>query len=176
MHVTLMRHYKVNHSWKNRYTPEEFRNAQREYDEAEVIDQGIRIRNHFQRVIISGLKRTALTLQHSIGKCEYLRTDLLNEVPIQPFTDKQKTYSVATLMVMARIQWLFNSKRQPETRKGSTRRVRKFIEEFLTQEGNYLVIGHGFFLRLLSRELLKRGFKGKAINYMRNGEQVCYEL
>ena len=55
------------------------------------------------------------------------------------------------------------------------RRASTFVEEFLIEEGNYLIIGHGFFFRLLSRELLKRGFKGKAINYMGNGEQFTYE-
>ena len=63
MHVTLMRHFKVKYTWKRRYTPQGFRTAQNDYDEADVLDQHIVLENHFQKVIVSDLKRTLLTFQ-----------------------------------------------------------------------------------------------------------------
>ncbi len=62
----------------------------------------------------------------------------------------------------------------PRRGSGTRARAREFVDTFLREETSYLVISHGFFLRMLSRELLKRGFQGKAIQFMKNGERRTY--
>jgi broad specificity phosphatase PhoE len=175
MVVTLLRHYKVAYTWKGRYTPEAFRAALRGYDEADVIDQHEEVAG-YQKVIISSLKRTLQTLQFIRPGDDYQRTSLLDEVPMGPFTDKEKSYSLHLLNVLGRLQWLFNSGRQPENREESTQRARTFIEEYLKEDQHYLIIGHGLFLRVLSYEMLKRGFRGKRILHFDNGRYFTYEL
>jgi broad specificity phosphatase PhoE len=175
MVVTLLRHYKVDYTWKRRYTPEGFRTAWREYDQADVIDQHEQVAD-FQNVIISNLKRTLQTLEFIRKGNDYQRTSLLDEVPLGPFTDREKRYSVHLLNVRGRVQWLFNSGKQPEKREKSTQRARTFIDEYLKENQNYLIIGHGLFLRVLSYEMLKRGFRGKRIIHFDNGRYFTYEL
>ena len=131
MRVTLMRHYKVGYSWKRRYAPEGFRIAQHEYDKAGVIDQAVKLQVHFQKVIISNLRRTSLTMECALGHCDHLRTDLLNEVPMALSRINERNTALQDLTVMARIQWLFNSHRQTKSRKDSTRRAHRFIGEYL---------------------------------------------
>jgi broad specificity phosphatase PhoE len=175
MVVTLLRHYKVDYTWKRRYTPDAFRTALKEYDDANVIDQHKELAG-FQKVIISNLKRTLQTLKF-IGKGDnYQQTSLLDEVPMAPFTDKDRHFSLILLNVVGRMQWVFNSGRQPEKREKSTQRARTFIDEYLKENRSYLIIGHGLFLRVLSYEMLKRGFRGKRILHFDNGRYFTYQM
>jgi broad specificity phosphatase PhoE len=174
MIVTLIRHYKVRYSWKTSYTPNEYRNAQQEYDFADILDQSEVLTEDYQKIVISTLPRTRATLKHLNCDAKFITTALLNEVPMEPFTDTAKHYSLIKLHVMARVQWMLNSTRQAETRKGSIERARVFIREYLNTSENCLIIGHGFFFRILSREMLKHGFTGKRIGYIKNGEKVSF--
>jgi broad specificity phosphatase PhoE len=176
MSVTLLRHYKVNYIWKKRYTPKEYRAALREYDGANIIDQKVELPSTYHQVIISSLQRTFQTMKLLMDDPPYRKTSFLDEVPIEPFTDKEKEYSLTFLTIMARVQWMLNIRRQSETRKRSVQRAKELIDKYLHGNGNYLIIGHGFFLRILSREMLRRGFIGRAITYIRNGEYYTYEL
>jgi len=174
MTVTLMRHYRVDCRWESRYTAQSYRDAMRSYDDADVLDQKLELTNDCQRVITSALKRSRQTQALLCGERPSLHTELLNEVPLEPFTLDGRERSLHLWNAMARLQWLVNDRRQPETRRGTRARARRFVETFLREEGNYLVISHGFFLRMLSRELLKRGFTGRPIQFMRNGERRTY--
>jgi broad specificity phosphatase PhoE len=174
MIVTLMRHYKVNYSWKASYTPEEYRNAMREYDTADILDQSEVFTEDYQQIIISALPRTRATLKYLKGDAKYISTALLDEVSMEPFSDIPKQYSLMRLNVMARVQWMLNSTRQVETRKASIERARTFIRDYLNTNENCLIIGHGFFLRILSREMLKYGFTGNPIGYIKNGEKASF--
>jgi broad specificity phosphatase PhoE len=170
MTVTLIRHYKVIHARQRRYTPAGYLSALKEYDDADVANQHVQLPREYQRIITSTLKRTRQTLGFLYGQREHEQTPLLDEVPMAPFTDKDREYDAAFLDVMARIQWAFNNPRQPETKAMTVARANAFVDGFLREGASCLVIGHGFFFRILSREMLKRGFSGKAIVYMRNGE------
>jgi broad specificity phosphatase PhoE len=175
MVVILLRHYKVDFTWKGSYTPEGFRAALQGYDDADVIDQHEEVTG-YQKVIISNLKRTMQTMKFIRKGDDYQRTSLLDEVPMGPFTDNNRTYSIHLLNALGRLQWLFNSRKQPEKRKDSFRRASTFIDEYLQEHQNYLIIGHGLFLRVLSIEMLKRGFRGKRILHFHNGRYFTYEL
>jgi hypothetical protein len=174
MIVTLMRHYKVSYSWKESYTPEEYRNAMLEYDSADIFAQTEVLTEDYHKIVISALPRTRATLKYLKADAKYISTALLDEVPMEPFSDTPKYYSLIKLNVMARVQWMLNSTRQVETRKGSIERARTFIKDYLNTNENCLVIGHGFFFRILSREMLKYGFTGRPIGYIKNGEKVSF--
>ena len=174
MTVTLMRHYRVNIRWESRYTAQSYREAMRSYDNADVLDQRLEPDGEYQHVITSALKRSRQTQAFLCGRRPSLQTELLNEVPLEPFTRDRRERSLQLWNTMARLQWLVNDPKQPETRRGTRARAREFVDAFLRDEGSYLVISHGFFLRILSRELRKRGFRGRAIQFMRNGERRTY--
>jgi hypothetical protein len=56
------------------------------------------------------------------------------------------------------------------------KRANDFIDGYLRENLSYLIIAHGFFLRVLSREMKKRGFKGNTINFLKNGQYYSYRL
>jgi hypothetical protein len=174
MIVTLMRHYKVNYAWKKSYTPEEYRKAELDYDNAEIIGQSEPLTEEFNKYIISSLPRTLATLRILKGDVKYISTPLLNEVPMEPFTQSLRHYSRHRLNAMARIQWILNSSKQIETRKMTFKRAREFIAKYLTTDENCLIIGHRFFIRILSIEMLRHGFIGRLIVRVQNGEQVTF--
>jgi broad specificity phosphatase PhoE len=174
MLVTLMRHYKVAYEWKTAYSPDGYRIALKEYDQAHVINQNLPIAWIYQSVVISSLPRTLETLAYLKRDAEYQSTSLLDEVPIEPHTDRLKNYSMNLLLTWARLQWAFNNGRQPETRKQTTERTKRFVEGFIKADQNYLIISHGTFLSVLSRILRKQGYEGKAILHIQNGEHFSY--
>ncbi len=175
MIVTLMRHYRVRFDWQKSYTPQGYRAAMRAYDSADVIDQSAKLSMDYQRIFISVLPRTMSTLVCMKGDAPHSATSLLNEVPMEPFTERPREYSLYWLNMRARMQWMLNSPRQPETRERTVARANEFIERYLIQDTTCLVIGHGFFPRVLSQELLKNGFEGKPIIRLNNGEQITYQ-
>lgn len=128
----------------------------------------------YHTAIISSLPRTLETFSYLKLDIEYQRTPLIDEVQLEPFEDSARSYGLGWLYFMARLQWGLNHSRQPETRRQTIERANRFIEEFLREDKNYLVIGHGIFLSVLSRVLLKRGFKGRSVFHFRNGEHSTY--
>jgi broad specificity phosphatase PhoE len=174
MIVTLMRHHKVNYAWKKTYTAAEYRKAEQQYDKAEILDQLEPLTEVYQKIIISSLPRTLATLRILKGDVKYISTPLLNEVPMEPFSHKPRRYSRHLLNAMARIQWMLNNSRQIETRKETFERARAFIANYLTTDENCLIIGHRFFLRILSIEMRRHGFVGKLIVRINNGEKVRF--
>jgi broad specificity phosphatase PhoE len=146
-----------------------------EYDKAEVLDQTENVVGDYQQVLISTLPRTLQTLRYLGIETPYKATELLNEVSMGPFTDREKGYGINRLYVRGRTQWMFNSRRQPETRIQTVARAQEFIRTYLDQELNYLIIGHGHFLAVLSREMLKVGFKGEPMFRLNNGEWKTYQ-
>jgi broad specificity phosphatase PhoE len=173
--VTLLRHYKVNHSRQRKYTPTGYVISLKEYDDADVANQNITLPFEYQRIITSTMKRARQTFEYIFSRREHEQTALLNEVPMIPFSKKNKVYDTTFLDVMARMQWMFNSQKQLETRKMTIARANEFMDKYLHDGRSCLIIGHGFFLRVLSKEMLKRNFKGKEIVYIRNGECYTYE-
>jgi broad specificity phosphatase PhoE len=173
--VTLLRHYKVRHTRQRRYTPNGYIAAMKDYDDADVANQQIELPFKYQRIITSRMKRARQTFEFIFNHKEHEKTELLNEVPMMPFSEKNKEYSTTFLDVMARIQWMLNSEKQPETKKMTIARANEFIDKYLRDCMSCLIVGHGFFLRVLSKEMRKRNFKGKEIVYIRNGEYYTYD-
>ena len=174
MIVTLMRHYKVNYAWKKTYTAAEYKKAGQEYDKAEILDQLEPLTEDYHKIIISSLPRTLATLRKMKGDVKYISTPLLNEVPMEPFSHGLQHYNRHRLNIMARIQWMLNNSKQIETRIKTFERARIFIKDYLNADENCLIIGHRFFLRILSLEMLKQGFVGKLILRIENGERVTF--
>jgi broad specificity phosphatase PhoE len=174
MTVTLLRHFKVLNQRPRRLTPDGYRADVKAYDEADVAPQEADPPPGFRRIITSGLRRTHLTCALLFGDRPFQSTHLLDEVSTAPFTDRDRPYDALFLDVMARLQWRLGSPRQPESRRETIARADRFIDEYLSDGGDCLVIGHGFFFRVLSARMLRRGFHGRRVVYLRNGEHRTY--
>jgi hypothetical protein len=124
----------------------------------------------------SNMKRADETGRH-IFKGEIKTTPLLREVPLQAGFKTNLKLPLFFWATLGRIQWLFNSEKQPETKKMSLNRAKSFISELnsnLEDKKNILIISHGFFMMNLKKELYRAGFRGR--NFMKAKHGIIYSF
>ncbi len=164
MHVTMIRHGKVDMPWVKRYNSKEYDQAWLDYDTYNILP----ITEHLKiapdaTVIVTGFKRTHQTAEQFLGVHDYIIVkDLLDEIPLRSFMDTQLRIERHILNILGRIQWYLPISRQPERRKASRERAAKFIDMLEKRgDGNYVIVMHGFFLRTLASVFRHRGYKMK---------------
>lgn len=159
MKITIIRHGKVNMRWKKWCTSEEFDEDCARYDSSPLhfIDEKIE-QDVADDIYISTLKRTRETATYLFGKREFVETELLNEVPLKSCFDCKIPLPLWVWNVGGRIQWMFQKKRQLETREETEKRADALIEKLLERDRDCILVSHGFFMRTLQKELQKYGF------------------
>ena len=177
MIVAVIRHAKVDHKWKPRMTSAEYDKGCADYDAAPVLPVSVKLpETSFQTVYVSGLSRTAATARQVFGDREMCIDPLINEVPARSGFDTNLKLPGAVWSMICRSQWLFNIRRQPETRSETKLRVKKFVKHLIEKNEDCAVFTHGFFMITFLREMENQGFHldHKKLNYS-NGEVVICE-
>ena len=90
-------------------------------------------------------------------------TPLLREVPFAPATDRGVRLPVFLWQAASRAAWLAGHGSQPESRLETQARVGDALDLICHAhpDGRVLVVGHGFLMQMLARELHRRGFRGR---------------
>ena len=177
MIVAVIRHAKVDHKWKPRMSSAEYDKGCADYDEAPVLPVSVKLpETSFQTVYVSGLSRTAATARQVFGDREMCIDPLINEVPARSGFDTNLKLPGAVWSMICRSQWLFNIRRQPETRSETKLRAKKFVKHLIEKNEDCAVFTHGFFMITFLREMENQGFHldHKKLNYS-NGEVVVCE-
>ena len=177
MIVAVIRHAKVDHKWKPRMSSAEYDKGCADYDEAPVLPVSVKLpETSFQTVYVSGLSRTAATARQVFGDREMCIDPLINEVPARSGFDTNLKLPGAVWSMICRSQWLFNIRRQPETRSETKLRAKKFVKHLIEKNEDCAVFTHGFFMITFLREMENQGFHldHKKLNYS-NGEVVICE-
>ena len=176
MNIYFKRHDKVNFKWNKKYTSTQFNNACKQYDEAPIIETlSETTRYTVDKVYISNLSRTEQTFAKLKMDVLFEKLTELDEVPIKAFKETKRKFPTVIWMLMGRIQWKLNIGTQPETQHQTTLRVDKFLQDFLIENQNILIIGHGFYFTVLRKRLLKQGFKtDKNKIRLKNGETIKF--
>lgn len=99
--------------------------------------------------------------------------DNVYEVTFNSFTDTDKKLPFWLWELFARLQWLFNCKRQKEIRNMTMARLKSAAAVLIERDEDAIVVMHSFVMRIFCRLLIKRGFKGKKIYMSKNG--MCFE-
>ncbi len=186
--VTIIRHGKVNYTWKKRCSSAEFDEQCRLYDMAPIEnmpkaadhrsdkayfsithDRGTRP----DKVYISALDRSFQTAKMLFGNMTFSATDSINEVPLKSSFDTGLRLPLWFWNVSGRLQWLCNSGRQPETRHQTKDRAELFVQKIEKAGGDYAIVTHGFFMHTLIAVMKQHGFKPDKVrlNYQ-NGEAI----
>ena len=158
MKIILIRHGKVTMEWKDRYTSSAFDAAVRRYDLSTIAPVRERIENRGYMVYASAMPRTGATAKALFGKKPDGVWKELNEVPICSFMDTKRRLPLKVWNVMGRLQWFFGSKRQKETRNETVARAARVLDALEREGGDCYVVTHGFFLRVLLKELKRRKY------------------
>ena len=177
MKLTIIRHCKVDHTWKEKCTSKEFDEECALYDKAPIVEMSGAERpdnaGAAEKIYISALPRTYQTAEVLFGKRDFCKTELINEVPLRSAFDAKKAYPLWFWNIAGRLQWMFNCKRQPETKRKTCERAEKFAKELAECKGDCIIVTHGFFMHTLIKTLKKRGFAaGSTSLHYKNNEAV----
>lgn len=174
MNIYLMRHFKVAFTWNKTYTSKDFKVACQQYDNATIINQNTSLNDtnyivYTSNLIRSHLTYVALNINNKMEKNEHI-----HEVPIAPFIDTSFKLPTFLWMLMGRLQWYINSKRQPETKKETYFRIEKLITQLKNSKDDILIIGHGFYFSQLKKVLKQNNYLGNSKSYYKNGEIITF--
>lgn len=149
--------------WNRKYNSITYDLACNKYDRCSIISRTKEVFevDHTKTVYISELSRTYETACKLFGNKNFIKTGLLNEVPIKSFTDTKNMYPLWLWNLVGRFQWFLQNKRQPEGKKDTIIRAREMIGFLEENKEDCYMITHGFYMRTLVKELKKQGYKIK---------------
>ncbi|MCW8848539.1 MAG: phosphoglycerate mutase family protein [Melioribacteraceae bacterium] len=171
MKLGLVRHFKVITDEKNFLTSREFVQAMKNYDEAPVKPNGLRINSGDWDICYCSTLPRAVKTAETVYKKEIIKSDLLVEVPISPFTKMNIKLPISIWHIAARIAWYRSHKSQSEGINETRKRIMKFYE-ILNNSGyeRILIVAHGYFLHMFNKEMEKIGFNGDVEVNIQNGK------
>lgn len=174
MRIGLLRHFKVNCPHKRMMTSEEFRQWSEKYEVSKVIKKKVEMYGiEWDICYVSDLPR-AITTAKEVYSGNLMIDKLLREVDNAPFIHTERIrLPFEVWHVFGRLAWYLRSKSQPETIKGTRKRINAFLDRIDWSKENILIVFHGFMIYNFQKELRRRGFEGRKLKIVKNG--VLYE-
>lgn len=100
----------------------------------------------------------------------------LREISMYPLFKKNMKLPFLLWAFLVRTAWLINHQSQQETKFDVEQRIHSVLDQIIqNQNDNILIVSHGAFMMMMSKELLRRGFKGKKITRPENGKLYIFE-
>lgn len=161
MRIEIIRHQKVNMEWASKYNASSYDLACQTYDQSPIITQDTKLQipsNYPTKIYISELSRTYETAYQLFGERDFIKTNLLNEVPLRSFHDFHHLLPVTLWNVMGRLQWFIGSQRQSESKRQTIKRAQKLLELLESAHEDCCLVTHGFFMHTLLKVLKKQGY------------------
>ncbi len=159
MRITVIRHARVDFVFPKSFGPEGQIEASRGYNESPIDPSGIQRIETGDAIYISELRRSRETALAMFGDRPMIRSELLNEVPLLPFTRANIRLPSLVWDIFGRIAWNFRKGSQPEKKAQTRARADRAIDRIEEEGRDCYVITHAFFIRTLFRQLKKRGYK-----------------
>lgn len=174
MRIGLVRHFKVQCPHKRMMTSKEFREWSERYEHSKVIKRPVEMYNRKWDICYSSDLPRAITTAREVYSGNIHIDKLLREVDNAPFIHLEcMRLPFEVWQTCGRLAWLFCSKSQPETIKGTRKRINQFLDKIDWSKQNILIVFHGFMLFQFQKELRKRGLRGQKVRHVKNG--VLYE-
>ncbi len=108
---------------------------------------------------------------------EILFTAQLREIGVTAVKLPGIRLPVSCWLAVSRLCWALGHHSQPETRVAALARANAILDNLDAENlpGNVLLVSHGAFMKLLERELRRRGFQGRRMIHPQNGQLYSYE-
>lgn len=166
MKITIIRHAKVDFHFPYGFKPEGQIAAADQYDSAPIIKAGAYSIRTVAPVFVSKLRRSRDSALLIFGDREFIESDLFNEVPLLPFTNKNIWFPDFVWDIGGRLSWFFYGENQPELKPETRKRADKAIDLLekaeLTGVKECYLVSHAFFMHTLFRQLRKRGYSSNS--------------
>lgn len=177
MKVTVIRHAEVNFCWSRQCTSKGFDLDCSEYDSSPVRESVYNIpRIRYEKIYTSELSRSKDTAVRIFPEGQFIKSGLINEVPLRSSFDTKKKMPLWFWNFTGRLQWFVNSSRQAEGCRQTSERARQFVMMIVNDNTDCAVVTHGFYMHTLLREMKKAGFRiNKSSLSYKNGEYVVAE-
>ncbi len=171
--ITLIRHAEVAFKHNKSYRNRDFKRACLSYDTSPiVIDKNHHTTCICGKLFVSSMQRTHDTAEFLLPSQPYEINSIFDEVPMTPFTNWPIRLPTSVWLVMARLQWFFNSKHQHERRCDTVNRAKAAADLLEKQTVPSVVICHGFFMWNLVREMKNRGYCVSGKRRYRNLDEI----
>lgn len=172
MSVIVIRHGKVDMRWPCWCNAEEFDDACRRYEEADILpipaeEKGAVIKKKeivaekkgaaIGKIYVSTQSRSLKTAKALFGEREYIQMSSLCEVPLRSFAELRIRLPLWLWNAAGRLQWCFGSRRQAESRGDTVERAKAAVRQIIKEE-DCIVVSHGFFMRTFLEQLKKAGY------------------
>lgn len=167
--IYLIRHFNVKDTSKSWINSAEFDQWVNDYDGFDLDDSPLLL-PPINQLYVSSYQRAIKTAQSL--SASYTLSHLLIEVDPHSFIKTSLPLPKWLWLVMARIQWYFNSS-HGENRIDTMQRIEEFFTSCdLTQ--NVAIISHGFVMKTMIKMLKKRGFVGDKALIPSHGKMYCF--
>lgn len=175
MKIGLIRHFEVNQSFlKGMVSQSEVLNWFHLYNNATINTLPIKLEDNWDVCYSSQLLRARQTAEHLFSK-DIVFSEFLNEPFPNPIFKKDYRMPFKLWALMIRLAIICNHSSQTHKKEVLEVRIKKFLAEITSKEDqNILVISHAFIMEILSRQLLKAGFRGKKLNMPHYGILYLY--
>ncbi|EIJ78223.1 hypothetical protein PB1_11704 [Bacillus methanolicus PB1] len=178
MKIGLVRHFKVIRGYpeKKIISQKELFQWIEEYETSDIEDGTVDLGGiEWTKCYSSDVHRAVKTAQQ-IFSGEIVKMKELREIPMYPLFNRNMKLPFLMWAILVRTAWLINHKSQLETKYDVEKRINSVLDLIMqSQNENILIVGHGAFLMMMSKELLKRGFIGKKITRPENGKLYIFE-
>ena len=170
MKIGLLRHFKVNCPHQKMMTSEEFREWSNRYEHSNIIKNQVDMHGISWDICYSSDIPRAVTTAKEVYNGNIHFDKLLREVINAPFIHTKKLRLPFEIWhIFGRLAWFLKLKSQPESIKGTKKRINQFLDKIDWEQENILIVFHGFMLYNFQRELKKRGFEGPNVRHVKNG-------
>ncbi|AIQ58046.1 histidine phosphatase family protein [Paenibacillus borealis] len=187
MSLGLVRHFRVEHKPERTWlTGEQFNLWIQGYETAPIQQPGHKSNLQKWDICLCSDQVRAVHTASYFDAQEFVYTEQLREIGIAAlgfgrFKLSRLRLPLACWLVLARLSWAAGHPSQPERRAAVLQRARTVVDSLVPEaeaaasEGRVLIVSHGAFMRVLDKELRRRGYKAERMGYPRNGQLYLYE-
>lgn len=165
MKITIIRHARVDYLFPKGFRTAGQIEASKQYNTSLIVNDGIYTIRTDAPVFISTLRRSYDTAEKIFGKKEFIKTGLLDEVPLVPFINANVWLPASIWDICGRFAWNFRKGKQPERKVQTRARADQAIDLMEKSGQECFAVSHAFFMHTLFRQLRKRGYRSKAFSW-----------
>jgi len=171
--ITLLRHFRVKDSCEKKlFSSDEIDRWVDLYDTYD-LDYHDVLFTHPQKVYTSALSRAKRTAEFL--DLEYEEITLLNEVSAKAFVDTKWRFPKLLWFAVGRVYWSSGRVKKSESKEETFQRARDVADIMIgSDDVSIMIVSHGFFMRVLAKELRERGFEGEMDRHPRNGKPYLF--
>ena len=177
MKIHLLRHFKVKDNTSSWLTSDGFNQWVEEYDKLPLVIKNITLPEEINLIISSTLSRAKRTVKElPLPLIETIYTDSLREVGSRVFFKTEIKLQKYIWFTMGSFFWYFNLL-DGENRVDSEKRAKDLVCQIRAfKKESILIVSHGFFMKVLAKELKKENFLGEIDFRPKNGKIYTFSL